>query len=29
MTNWYMNPELHDEDYEELLALLAEEEEEG
>ena len=29
MTNWYMNPELHDEDYEELLELLAEEEEEG
>ena len=28
MTNWYMNPELHDEDYEELLELLAEEEEE-
>jgi len=27
MTNWYMNPELHDEDYEELLELLAEEEE--
>ena len=29
MTNWYMNPELHDEDYEELLELLNEEEEEG
>lgn len=29
MTNWYTNPELHDEDYEELLELLAEEEEEG
>ena len=29
MTNWYMNPELHDEDYEELLEILAEEEEEG
>ena len=29
MMNWYMNPELHDEDYEELLELLAEEEEEG
>ena len=29
MTNWYMNTELHDEDYEELLELLAEEEEEG
>ena len=25
MMNWYMNPELHDEDYEELLELLAEE----
>jgi len=25
MTDWYMNPELHDEDYEELLELLAEE----
>ena len=24
MTNWYMNPELHDEDYDELLELLAE-----
>lgn len=23
---WYMNPELHDEDYAELMALLAEEE---
>lgn len=29
MTNWYMNPELHDEDYEELLELLVEEEGEG
>ena len=30
MNEWIMNPELHDEDYEELLALLAgEEEEEG
>ena len=29
MTNWYMNYENHDEDYEELLELLAEEEEEG
>ena len=29
MTNWHMNPERHDEDYEELLELLAEEEEEG
>jgi len=29
MMNWYMNPELHDEDYEEFLELLAEEEEEG
>ena len=27
MMNWYMNPELHDENYEELLELLAEEEE--
>lgn len=26
MMNWYMNPELHDEDYEELLELLTEEE---
>ena len=26
-TEWYLNPELHDEDYEELLELLAEEEE--
>jgi hypothetical protein len=25
MMNWYTNPELHDEDYEELLELLAEE----
>ena len=24
MTNWYMNPELHDEDYAELAELLAE-----
>ena len=32
MLNWYENPEIHAEDYEEfmeLLALLAEEEEEG
>ena len=29
MMNWYMNPELHDEDYAELADLLAEEEEEG
>jgi hypothetical protein len=29
MMNWYMNPENHAEDYEELLELLAEEEEEG
>ena len=29
MMNWYMNPDLHDEDYEELLELLNEEEEEG
>lgn len=29
MTDWYMDPENHAEDYEELLALLAEEEEEG
>ena len=28
MMNWYMNPELHDEDYEELLELLNEEEKE-
>jgi len=28
MMDWYMNPEIHDEDYEELMALLAEEEEE-
>ena len=27
MADWYMNPELHDEDYEELLALLHEDEE--
>ena len=25
MTDWYLNPELHDEDYSELMALLAEE----
>lgn len=25
MTNWYLNPELHDEDYAELAELLAEE----
>ena len=29
MNNWYMNYENHSEDYEELLELLAEEEEEG
>ena len=29
MMDWYMNPELHDEDYEELLELLAEEEEDA
>ena len=32
MMDWYMNPELHDEDYEEmteLLAALAEEDAEG
>lgn len=28
MMNWNLNPELHDEDYEELLELLAEEGEE-
>jgi hypothetical protein len=28
MTNWYENPELHDEDYEELMELLTEDEEE-
>ena len=28
MMNWYMNPELHDEDYAELAELLAEEDEE-
>lgn len=28
MMDWYMNPEIHEEDYEELKALLAEEEEE-
>lgn len=26
MLNWYENPELHEEDYAELMALLAEEE---
>ena len=25
MNTWYMNPEIHEEDYEELLAFLAEE----
>ena len=25
MTDWYLNPELHDEDYAELMALLTEE----
>lgn len=29
MANWYMNPEIHAEDYEELLELLAEEDAEG
>ena len=29
MADWYMNPENHAEDYEELLALLAEEDAEG
>lgn len=28
MMNWYENPELHDEDYAELMAILAEEDEE-
>lgn len=28
MMNWYENPEIHAEDYEELMDLLAEEEEE-
>lgn len=28
MTNWYENPEIHTEDYEELKALMAEEWEE-
>jgi len=28
MTNWYENPEIHAEDYEELKALMAEEWEE-
>ena len=27
MTNWYLNPELHDEDFAELAELLKEEEE--
>lgn len=29
MLNWYMNPELHDEDYAEMADLLAEEDEEA
>ena len=29
MTNWYLNPELHDEDYAELAELLAEEDPES
>lgn len=29
MTEWYMNPELHDEDFAELADLLAEEGAEG
>ena len=29
MTNWYMNPELHDEDFAEMAELLAEEDAEG
>ena len=29
MMNWYMNPEIHDEDYAELMALLEEDEDEG
>lgn len=29
MLNWYMNPELHDEDYAELADLLAEEDPEA
>jgi len=29
MMDWYMNPELHDEDYAELAELLAEEAEEA
>lgn len=29
MNDWYMNPENHEEDYEELLALLAEEDPEA
>ena len=29
MMNWYENPELHDEEYAELMALLAEEDEEA
>lgn len=28
MADWYMNPEIHDEDYAELMALLHGEEEE-
>ena len=28
MMNWYENPELHDEDYAELMEILAEEDEE-
>ena len=28
MMNWYENPELHDEDYEELMELLTENEDE-
>lgn len=28
MTNWYENPEIHAEDYDELMELLMEEEEE-
>ena len=29
MMNWYMNPELHDEDFAEMAELLAEEDAEG
>lgn len=29
MADWYTNPEIHAEDYEELLELLAEEDAEG